>query len=496
MAPVQKLLIYFAILMFEWSTLSPSAYANNILVSNVYVSNCTGTYATIFFDLSWENSWRKSSAEPYNLDAAWIFCKYRIAGDEWRHAFITTTGHHAPAGSKVTGVSDNMGAFVSRNSDGEGDVSFDDVGLRWQYGPGGNEIPDGSSLEVKVFALEMVLIPQGEFTCGKAAGGAETSAFTATIINTSDASAAGGFPIDQSAPNADWPNGFKAFYCMKYEVSQQQYSDFLNTIPAASANSYWFNWAEQSTTEAFATDGCETAVSMDVDGDGQIDNSSNKRANRYCIVNTGGVYSTSSPDLPINFLSWQDGTAYADWAGMRPMSELEFEKVGRGPMPPVIGEYAWGNATLSTEDYTVENEGESNEKIPMLPENIGHGLCSANRQDVPYGTLRCGIFAASSINHSRQESGASYYGVMEISGNVLERIVNITDSQGKTFTAVNGDGDLTTPVSTWPSGSAGNGARGGSFMKAMEEMRLAARLGYSGVGGRGHNAGIRFVRSK
>jgi hypothetical protein len=29
---------------------------------------------------------------------------------------------------------------------------------------------------------------------------------------------------------ANWPNGFNAFYCMKYEVSQQGYVDFLNTL--------------------------------------------------------------------------------------------------------------------------------------------------------------------------------------------------------------------------------------------------------------------------
>jgi len=43
--------------------------------------------------------------------------------------------------------------------------------------------------------------------------------------------------------------------------------------------------------------------------------------------------------------------------------------------------------------------------------------------------LRCGILAASSVNHTRQETGAGYMGVMELSGNMSERVVHIGRSQ-------------------------------------------------------------------
>ena len=39
---------------------------------------------------------------------------------------------------------------------------------------------------------------------------------------------------------------------------------------------------------------------------------------------------------------------YLDWAGLRPMTELEYEKICRGPSAPVAGEYAWGSTTIGT----------------------------------------------------------------------------------------------------------------------------------------------------
>ncbi|MFN9916944.1 MAG: hypothetical protein ACK53L_30425, partial [Pirellulaceae bacterium] len=51
--------------------------------------------------------------------------------------------------------------------------------------------------------------------------------------------------------------------------------------------------------------------------------------------------------VAMNFISWADVTAYLDWSGLRPMSELEYEKAGRGPNAAVAGEYAWGSTSLT-----------------------------------------------------------------------------------------------------------------------------------------------------
>jgi len=43
---------------------------------------------------------------------------------------------------------------------------------------------------------------------------------------------------------------------------------------------------------------------------------------------------TYAPAKAVNYISWSDLTAYADWAGLRPITELEYEKACRGPVKP------------------------------------------------------------------------------------------------------------------------------------------------------------------
>ncbi|MCB9178869.1 MAG: hypothetical protein H6590_05555 [Flavobacteriales bacterium] len=47
---------------------------------------------------------------------------------------------------------------------------------------------------------------------------------------------AGGHPTGTQAPVATYPNGYNAYYCGKYEISQQQYVDFLNTLTRPQQN--------------------------------------------------------------------------------------------------------------------------------------------------------------------------------------------------------------------------------------------------------------------
>jgi len=160
--------------------------ANNIAISNLSLTdkNTTDHFTMVQFDISWENSWRTSSA-PNNWDAAWVFVKYRKAGGEWNHAWLNENGHTTPAGSIIMpGLVDpgsafnattnpGLGAFIYRSADGTGTFTNTGVQLRWNYGANG--LTDADVAEIKVFAIEMVYVPQGAFAAGS--GGIEFFGF-------------------------------------------------------------------------------------------------------------------------------------------------------------------------------------------------------------------------------------------------------------------------------------------------------------------------------
>jgi hypothetical protein len=156
-------------LAFFLAFFSHVAFANNVQVTNISLTDQdegSNTYQ-VKFDISWENSWRTSTLES-NWDAVWIFIKYKASDNpNWSHASLRTTGFVEPTGGTIvvpleTG-SNGFGAFLHRNANGIGDVSYTDVELRWDYG--GN-ISDDAIVEVCVFAIEMVYIPGGAFEVG------------------------------------------------------------------------------------------------------------------------------------------------------------------------------------------------------------------------------------------------------------------------------------------------------------------------------------------
>jgi len=441
--------------------------ANNIAISNLSLTdkNTTDHFTMVQFDISWENSWRTSSA-PNNWDAAWVFVKYRKAGGEWNHAWLNENGHTTPAGSIIMpGLVDpgsafnattnpGLGAFIYRSADGTGTFTNTGVQLRWNYGANG--LADADVAEIKVFAIEMVYMPQGAFAAGS--GGSEFFKFTLTTINTGIATtapsgtgslggAAGGYPSGQTTPdNADWPNGFNAFYCQKYEISQQQYVDFLNTL-----------------TQTQADKRKKTVSSC-----------------RYAITGSvAGSYATTNPYVACNYLNWMDGAAYSDWAGLRPMSELEYEKACRGPATPVANEYAWGNTTAIAAN-NITNPGTASETTSTEGANGVYGY-----QTNVLCPMRVGVFAKAGT--TRAQAGASYYGIMELSGNLYERAVTVGNAYGRAFTGVHGNGLLSTAgnanVAAWPgltsgevTDATGSGLRGGDWADDAMIMRASDRI--------------------
>ncbi len=474
--------------------------ADNITVSNTKLSApVKGGYRTVSFDVQWEHSWRldlagPSQAEPYNYDAAWVFAKYRAGTGEWKHATLSVNvaDHTVPAGCAMSvGQTDRkgIGVFLYRNANGAGTFKADNVGLRWQYPSNG--IGDSAAVTVKVFAIEMVYVPQGAFKVGDGltdasqfyAGGTHPP-YAPFLIASENAIAigdaagqlyrAGPVPVadvrtnpvtkrvyereDGSGPiPAAFPKGYAAFYGMKYEITQGQYVDFLNDI-------------KPLRTQAAIS--CCNFVHREIKDPRDI------ISTRYTIAWNGTDFTVTTPDVACHWLSWSDLAAYLDWAGLRPMTELEYEKACRGPLAPWPGEYAWGNTTI------VMTSGQANEMpIPPTANCVGSG-----------GPMRVGCTGQGT--GSRIHMGAGYYGMMDLSGNVVEHPVSVGNPPGRGFTGQHGDGALDNKgaanVPEWPGEDAsGSGIRGGRVSD-----RRSATLDGSGEDGCGHYAwGGRGVRT-
>jgi len=477
--------------------------SNNIQVNNVSLEgqNYTEQYAFVEFDISWENSWRTSSI-PANYDAAWIFVKYRIAEMEWHHMVLRQTDYFAPAGSTLEISADSVGAFIYRDSNGSGSVSWSNIRFRWDYGLDG--IANDALLEVRVFAIEMVNILEDAFYVGDDSAYyhfhqgndvhspyyiTSDGSITVNNVNSSDLWSQDFYIVSGTIPAA-YPVGYDAFYCMKYETSQEQYMDFLNTLTRTQQDAR----TETTISVGYIDNIYVLSDSMFMINRNGIrcesDVGTGAPITFYCDYN--GFGSFNEPDdgqnIAGNFLNWMDAASYLDWSGLRPMTELEYEKVSRGPNYPVKGEFPWGTSTIKIGDYTVINQGSGNELISNMAVSIGNAFHYQANQGIDSddeGPVRCGIFAASATNHTRVETGAGYYGVMELGGNLGELVVNINDVAGRSFTGLHGDGETdisgNANVDHWPGingnydNTTPNGVYGGTT--GVTE--------YAGAGGRG-----------
>ena len=475
-----------------------TARANNIQVTNLTLTGNTGTSALVQFDLSWENSWRGGGVN--NWDAAWVFVKYRTIGGVWQHVFLNNTGHTAPAGSMIdlgllipggtpwdANTNPVIGTFIRRSADGNGTFALAGVQLRWNYGTLGLAYNDIT--QVQVFAIEMVAVLQGAFAAGS--GGTETSAFTLTTINTSNATQppsgtgslggqAGGYPTGQTAPNILWPNGFNAFYCMKYEVSQQGYVDFLNNLTYAQQATRTQNAPNSIGGTGAMVTGIANRNGIDIQTSGVA---TTTPAVYACNLDGDAVYGEAldGKDIACNMVSWGDLAAYLDWSGLRPMTELEFEKACRGTIAAVADEYAWGTTGVTSNDYTWSALGASNEGVATnYSITLGNAIYAFTDGGIN-GPVRGGIFAANASNSGRVSAGATYYGIMQMSDNLYERPVSIVYIEGRSFTGVHGNGTLNAvgdqDASTWPASNTATGVsiRGGVWINSSGYMRVSDR---------------------
>jgi len=418
-----------------------------------------GTRA-IGLDLGWDESWRGPDRPSWvdadnNWDAVWLFAKFRVGDGPWRHVTLAPAGHAASAGVVVEVPADGKGAFVHRAAVGYGAFSADGLRLVWTYEADG--VGPADALDVRLFGVEMVFVPAGAFSLGT--GGSEACGFRAgaspdpflvagpgPIALGDDAGGVswatdgcnGGLPEGVTGPAH--PTGFAAFYLMKHELSQGLYAGFLNALTQPQADL----------------------------------NRPNEELGAYRFGLTGsevGAYASVRPHVAMTRLSWASAAAFADWSGLRPMSELEFEKAARGPLEPVPNAFAWGTTTAIPATGLVDADTAHEAPTPEEANaNIAFGVGAP---------LRVGAFAAPA--REREAAGAGHYGALDLSGNMHEYAVSVGTAEGRAFTGAHGDGSLDASghadAADWPdAGGAGAGLRGGAFTSPDSAARVSDRF--------------------
>lgn len=514
--------------------LSGLANANNIRILGKpkLVQDTNMHHAIITFDIAWDNSWK--TTKPENHDAAWIFVKC-WNGEAWNHVYLKDTVANKP-GSKIPTdaacygdttcyekyyVSNRdasnttmdmmlepgfsmawpkwkeqdpdeeseqcvVGFFLHRVNYGAGHVVVPGVSLIWDYARQG--FVDEDDLVVKVFAVEMVLVPEGIYYLGGKGltdGNRHYGAFTTNgatlgtpmVIRSEDAITVanspasntlwtvGGKGIVEGVIPAEYPKGFQAFYIMRYEMTQEAWADFLNTLSQGQQDG--------RVTGTLSTFAQYSWITRDIDGQGYgfyrnvikikqpspvvvfgCDGNNNNKFDEtdkvcydYRCDSSKNKYMTRNidgQDIAHNYVNVLDLLAYAEFSGLRPMTELEYEKACRGPKEPANDEFAWGSVTmmfLPGKGYLIDGwTGTEKGNGVYNSGSLGSGWWCWWDQNACAAPIRVGCFADSTT--TRASSGATFWGVMNMSDNVGEICISAFDTTGRYFVGSHGCGKL------------------------------------------------------
>ena len=436
---------------------------------------------TLQVKVSWENAWRfGADSLTGNHDAIWLFVKYQTANGQWRHAHLDSIGI---LGSNLLQASlppDQAGAMVSLGLEFSGQVSAEPLTIGLQ-----SPLPS-DAMAVVLMGIEMVWVPEGPFWLGDTRSfhhirdASDEGPFfvgDAGSISPSQIDLGGEDSLSQPIPMS-FPKGYQGFYLMKYELTQAQYRDFLNTLTFEQQQA-------RTATDPSAAVGTAAMMPSSIAGhrNGLVLASpgiSGGLPARYaCDGNLDGNYNQADDgsDWACSYLNWADLCAYLDWAGLRPLTELEFEKACRGPIFPKAREFAWGTSQ-SIDANTLVNPGLGDERVAeMASANAGlasHGYLG------PQGPLRVGF--GGNDSSSRLQLGAGYYGAAELSGNLWELCVRI-HPLGLGFLGEAGDGSLNlqgeADQTDWPAASGAihrGGAHNSGIIGDFRDLAISDRF--------------------
>jgi formylglycine-generating enzyme required for sulfatase activity len=461
---------------------------SNLKANNLNIGTPVVVGSNLQFTISWNNSWN-TSITPSNWDGVWVFVKRQNCSDNlWSHSLLSTvSSNHSVAGGilQVDAVADGMGVFIRRSAIGNGDIATALVTLSLQTAA-------NLSDNFQVFGMEVINIPQGDFFIGDNSNGVGNGSgsnswgFRSQLITNAVQTAGIGNAVNYQPSThgstsplpSTFPLGWNSFYSMKYEISQDQYVSFLNSLTftqqLARTN---FNPASAVGTYAIANSGTPVRNGIKIRTSGV---SAITPAVYGCDLNNNGVFNEAADgqNIACGWLSWSDLMAYLDWAALRPMTEFEYEKICRGTSPsPIPYEYAWNAISITQATASsLNNAGQASETSTAA----GNGLCNYGGGPGA-GPLRCGFAAGAATN--KAQAGGAWYGVMEMSGNLWEQCVGGYNFNYSAFTNACGDGTLTAAgaanTPNWPvsgGGQAGGVLRGGSYGDAAIYQTISDRV--------------------
>ncbi len=257
-----------------------------------------------------------SAADVPARSALWVFAKFQDESGNWRDVRWAESGHALASTSGEAVVSPGTGGpfvpGVFLESPSGGPVEWSAT-LQWDLSTSGVEL-GMNGFELMVMTVEMIRVPEGSFTAGDGQASSEISTFfgpdgapvtieSEAAISVGEGSglsyAASDFGGDLAGPiPEEYPKGFAGFFVMRRELTDGQYASFLSTLSGRALAS---------------RDITQTPGYADAGGSIRVDE----------------FVSAGDPDRPASHVTWADAIAWAAWAGLRPMSELEFEKVAR-----------------------------------------------------------------------------------------------------------------------------------------------------------------------
>ena len=446
-----------------------NSFANDVKIENVVITENNFLECTI----KWKNSWffnkeltiaseNPSSTQKKNFtfkDGVWCFLKIRTNDYTWKHIYLSENEvsinqiPNTESDTELETVSDRGGFFLSSIiKEEKNGISQTSISIKLP-----DEIKNQFGVyDIALYAIEMVWIDEGSFFVGD---GVHSQNALRKATQTNDSTDVKPFLIHseneilvgtnenqfygndlaafselfpKSNIPATFPKGYDGFWIMKYEINQGQYTDFLNTLTFKQQSNRTANSPESDTNTPALAISSNTRLRNSI----FIKEKGNESLNIPAIYDIGeGKYRAC------NWLNAQDITAFLDWAALRPITELEFEKAARGITNPIKGEFSWGTPYI-IDANTVQNNGTESETVSELANFTDSAGLAPYNSGIEFnqlnGVLRNGFGAkgsdfSTSDFELRLQAGASFWGVLELSGNVWEYCVKINNPNSLNF---------------------------------------------------------------